>query len=105
MVVYVPATQEKDLQKVILSLQQLSAGRSNATGTVTLSTGTSTIVSSTGNFTQSGIIASGSVPHLVPTSTATWAEPWGISSVGKDTFTITHSGSTAVRTFLWTVQG
>ena len=33
MVVYVPATQEKDLQKVILALQQLAAGRSNATGT------------------------------------------------------------------------
>ncbi len=105
MTVLLPSIEEKDQKKINLSIQQLGAGRSNAVGTVTLSTGTSTIVSSTGNFTQSGIIASGSVPHLVPTSTATWAEPWGISSVGKDTFTITHSGSTAVRTFLWTVQG
>ena len=33
---FVPGTTETDLRKVILAIQQLAAGRSNATGSITL---------------------------------------------------------------------
>ncbi|WOH68114.1 hypothetical protein [Bradyrhizobium sp. BWA-3-5] len=42
MTAYVPGITETDLKKVILALQQLAAGRSNAVGSVTLATGSAT---------------------------------------------------------------
>jgi len=104
---YVPSVTETDLKKIILAIQQLAAGRSNAVGTVTLATSSATTVVTP---TQSGMIAPGSVPILVPT-TANAATEVGngtmyVSSVGKDTFTITHANSaTAGRTFLYAVLG
>jgi hypothetical protein len=108
MVAYVPSVEETDLKKVILSLQQIAAGRSNAVGTVTLavSPATTTVVIPT----QSGMIASGSKVLLTPT-TASAATELGagtlyVSAVGKDTFTITHSSNAAVdRTFHYAIQG
>ena len=44
MTAYVPGITETDLKKIILALQQLAAGRSNAVGTVTLATGSATTV-------------------------------------------------------------
>jgi len=104
---YVPSTQEKDLSKVILAIQQLAAGRSNATGTVTLATGSATTVVTP---TQSGLIAPGSNIHLEATTAAAAAERASgnlyVSTVAKDTFTITHTNSaTAGRTFMWSVLG
>lgn len=106
MTAYVPGLTEKDPQKVILAIQQLAAGRSNATGTVTLTVSSST----TAVTTATGTCAPGSVPILVPTTPAAATEfGFGslyISSVGKDTFTITHvSSATPARTFLFAIVG
>lgn len=118
MVAYVPELNETDLKKVILSLQQLAAGRSNATGTVTLTVSSATTVVTP---ERSGIIAAASVtpsgltlPASQPIFTALTAAAAAelasgnmyVSSVAKDTFTITHTNSaTAGRTFAYSVVG
>jgi hypothetical protein len=107
MTAYTPGINETDLKLIITSLQQLAAGRSNATGTVTLNTGSATTVVVP---TQSGMIAVTSQPIFTPMTAAASAELSSgnmfVSSVGKDTFTITHTNSaTANRTFSWAIQG
>lgn len=106
MTAFVPGISETDPKKINLAIQQLAAGRSNAVGTVTLTTGSATTVVTT----ATGTCAPGSVPRLVPTTanaaTEYGAGAWYISSVGVDTFTITHTNSaTAGRTFLYAIQG
>jgi hypothetical protein len=107
MTVYVPSLNETDLKKIILAIQQLSSGRSNAVGTVTLATSAST---TTVTPNQAGVVASGSVPILVPT-TANAATEVGngtmyVSAVANGSFTITHANSsTTGRTFLWAILG
>lgn len=106
MTVYLPGLEETDPKKMIRSLHELGAGRSNAVGTVTLATGAASTVVTT--FT--GICAPGSVPILIPT-TANAATEFGagslyISSVGINTFTIAHVNSaTTLRTFLYVIVG
>ena len=107
MTVFVPGTTETDLKKIILSLQQLAAGRSNANGTVTLATGSATTVVTP---TQKGTIAPNSTVLLEAMTAAAAAERASgalyISSVGLDTFTITHTNSaTAGRTFRYAISG
>ena len=106
MTAYVPGTTETDLSKVILSLQQVAAGRSNAVGTVTLATGTATTVVTT----QIGICAFGSIVNLTPTTANAAAELGNgtmyVSAVGNNTFTITHANSaTTGRTFSYAIVG
>lgn len=107
MVAFVPPTEETDLKKVIMSLQQVAAGRSNAAGTVTLATGSATTVVTP---KQKGTIAPGSTPIFTANTAAAAAELASgnmfVSSVGLDTFTITHTNSaTAGRTFLYSISG
>lgn len=104
MTAFVPGMAETDLKKVILALQQLAAGRSNATGTVTLVTGVSTTVVSDPNC------AAGTVPLLTPASANAATEVGNgtmyVSAVTNGSFTITHVNSaTAGRTFLYALQG
>ena len=107
MTAYVPEINEKDLKKVILSLQQVAAGRSNATGTVTLTINVST---TTVTPTQTGSIAAGSTPILTPI-TANAATEVGngtmyVSVVANGSFTITHANAaTTGRTFLYAILG
>lgn len=106
MVAYVPGLTETDPKKIIQSLQELAAGRSNTVGSVTLATGAATTVVTT----RTGTCAPGSVPILIPATvnaaTEFGAGSWYISSVGIDTFTITHVNSaTMLRTFLYVVVG
>jgi hypothetical protein len=104
MTVYVPGLTEKDPRKVILSLQQLAAGRSNATGSVTLVTGSPTTVVTDPNC------AAGSTPVLTP-ATANAAAELGngtlyVSAVTNGAFTIAHANSsTTARTFLYAFIG
>ncbi|HLJ01744.1 MAG TPA: hypothetical protein VKT76_18685 [Bradyrhizobium sp.] len=104
MTAFVPGITETDLKKVILSLQHLAAGRSNAIGTVTLATSASTTVVTDANC------AAGTVPLLTPI-TANAATEVGngtiyVSAVANGSFTITHANSTvAGRTFLYALQG
>lgn len=107
MTVQVPGITETDLKKIVLSIQQLGAGRSNAHGTVTLATSSATTVVTP---SQSGMIAPGSTVLTEPmTATAATEKASGamfISSVGQDTFTITHTNSaTAGRTFRYAIHG
>lgn len=104
MTAFVPGMAETDLKKVILALQQLAAGRSNATGTVTLATGASTTVVSDPNC------AVGTVPLLTPASANAATEMGNgtmyVSAVANGAFTVTHANSaTAGRTFLYALQG
>lgn len=106
MTVLVPGLTETDLKKIILTLQQLAAGRSNATGSVTLTQNSATTVVTT----RTGTCAPGSKVGLTPTTanaaTEFGAGTWYISSVGLDTFTITHVNSaTAGRTFDYFIVG
>jgi len=107
MTAYVPGIAETDLKKIILSLQQLAAGRSNATGIVTLAVNVAT---TTVTPTQTGSIASGSTPILTPT-TANAATEVGngtmyVSAVANGSFTITHANAaTTGRTFLYAILG
>lgn len=107
MTAYVPGLTETDLGKIILAIQQLAAGRSNAVGRVTLTVSSATTVVTP---TQSGLIAPLSEVQLTPAS-ASAATEWGngtiwVSSVGKDTFTITHANSAvADRLVMWSIHG
>lgn len=106
MTAFVPEMNETDLKRIILSLQQLAAGRSNSVGSVTLTLNSATTVVTT----RTGTCAPGSVPIPIPASvngaTEYGAGAWYISSVGIDTFTITHTNSaTADRTWLYVIVG
>jgi hypothetical protein len=104
MTAYVPGITETDLKKVVLAIQQLAAGRSNATGTVTLATGAASTVVTDQNC------AAGSTPILTP-ATANASAEFGngtiyISAVANGSFTITHANSaTTGRTFLYAIHG
>lgn len=106
MTAYIPGITETDLKKIILAIQQLGAGRSNAVGTVTLTINSATTVVTT----ATGICAPGSVPNFEPTTANAAAERASgnmyLSSVGLNTFTITHTNSaTTGRTFLYSITG
>lgn len=117
MVAYVPELNEQDLKKVILALQQVAAGRSNATGTVTLSTAATTVVAPTragtiaaASITPSGLALPASQVHLtaltVEASSAISTGGLYVSAVAKDTFTITHTiSSSTSRTFAYSILG
>ena len=101
---YVPGIDEGDLKKLILSLQQLAAGRSNAVGTVTLTANAATTTVDDANC------AVASVPVLVPTTAHASAEIGAgtiyISAVANKSFTITHANNAQTdRTFLYALQG
>lgn len=104
MTAYVPGITETDLKKIVLAVQQLAAGRSNAVGTVTLATGAATTVVTTPNC------AVGSTPILTPASATAAAEVGNgtiyVSAVANGAFTVTHANSaTTGRTFLYAVIG
>lgn len=104
MTAYVPGINETDLKKIVLALQQLAAGRSNAVGSVTLLTGSATTVVAASNC------ASGSTPILTPASANAATELGNgtmyVSAVANGSFAITHTNSaTAGRTFLYAILG
>ena len=118
MTAYVPDPNETDTRKIVLAIQQIASGRSNATGTVTLATGAATTVVTpaqagviaAASATPSGLALPASQPILTPLTAAAAVELASgnmyISSVAKDTFTITHTNSaTAGRTFAWAILG
>lgn len=104
MTAYVPGITETDLKKIVLAIQQLAAGRSNAVGTVTLTTASATTIVTDKNC------AAGSTPLLIPTTVNASAEIGNgtifVSAVANGSFTITHANSaTAGRTFLYAIHG
>jgi hypothetical protein len=104
MTAFVPSIEEADLKKVILSIQQIAAGRSNAVGSVTLTAGAASTVVTDNNF------APGSVPRFTPTTANAAAEIGNgtmyVSARANKSFTITHANNAqADRTFLYAIQG
>jgi hypothetical protein len=104
MTAYVPGIAETDLKRIVLAIQQLAAGRSNAVGTVTLATASATTVVADKNC------AAGSTPLLSPTTANAAAEAGNgtmyISAVTNGSFTITHANSAnSGRTFLYALHG
>jgi hypothetical protein len=104
MTAYVPGITETDLKKINLAIQQIASGRSNATGTVTLTTGATATVVNDNNC------SAGSTPLLTPTTANAAAEIGNgtlyVSAVANGSFTITHANSaTSGRTFLYALQG
>jgi hypothetical protein len=103
MSVYVPSLLGS-LKDAIRAIQQLSAGRSNAVGSVTLKTSvTSTTVSDPN-------CAEGTVPILVPTTAdaaaalATTFIP--VASVANGSFLIEHASAASTdRVFLYALHG
>ena len=86
----IPGDGEKSLRRLVAALRALAAGRSNASGTVTLSTGTSTVVP----FANCG---EDSIPLLAPMSDgAASASAW-VSAAQAGQFTITHAAGAAGR--------
>ncbi|MCK1279573.1 hypothetical protein IVB46_30580 [Bradyrhizobium sp. 61] len=100
--VFVPGQQEKDLSKYALSLQQLAMGRSNATGSVTLTaSATSTVVSAVNCAPGSAVFLFQKTANAAAALSTTY-----ISSVGKQTFTITHASAASVdRSFFYVCLG
>jgi hypothetical protein len=104
MTAYVPGINETDLKKIVLAIQQLAAGRSNATGSVTLATGSATTTVPAANC------AAGSTPILTAASANAATEVGNgtmfVTMVTNGSFTITHANSaTAGRTFLYAILG
>lgn len=104
MTAYAPGISETDLKKINLAIQQLAAGRSNAVGSLTLATGSSTTTILTPNC------AVGSTPILTPATASAAAEVGNgtmhVSAVANGSFTITHANSaTPGRTFLYAIIG
>lgn len=104
MTTYVPALTEKDIQKAMQAIQQLSAGRSNAVGTVTL------VASATSTPVTDGNCASGSTIKLSPTTAdaaaalATTFIP--TATILNGSFVIKHASAASVdRTFLYAIHG
>lgn len=101
MTAYVPGITETDPKKVILSLQQLAAGRSNATGTVTLTASAASTVVTNANC------ATASAVKLNPTTAnaaAALATTYWVAANGS--FTITHANNAQTdRTFTYAIQG
>ena len=104
MTAYVPGITEADLKKIVLAIQQLAAGRSNAVGLVTLVTSSPTTIVNDKNC------AIGSTPLFTPASASAATEIGNgtmyLSAVTNGSFTITHANSSiSDRKFLYALQG
>lgn len=105
MTVTVPAINETDLKKINQAIQQLSAGRSNAVGVVTLA-----VAPATSTTVTDRNCATGTVPILVPTTAnaaaaqATTYVP--TTTIANGSFVIQHASSAQTdRKFLYALYG
>lgn len=106
MTAYIPGITETDLKKIVLAIQQLGAGRSNAVGTVTLTLNAAATVVTDQNC------AVGSTILFMPTTANAAAEIGNgtmyvpTATILNGSFSITHANSaTAGRTFLYAIHG
>jgi hypothetical protein len=111
MTAYVPGITETDLKKIMLAVQQLAAGRSNAVGSVTLTPGAATTtVDVARNPIAASVITAASTPILTPKTANAAAEVGNgtiyVSAVANGSFTITHANSaTTGRDFYYAILG
>jgi hypothetical protein len=94
-------TNETRTWAIINTIQQIIRGRTNATGTVTLETGTTTTT------VQDDNVAPGDTILLSPQNADAADElltVW-VSATAKGEFTLTHSNDVTTRTFRYLVAG
>jgi hypothetical protein len=93
---------EKNQDTINQAIAQLQQGRDNGSGTVTLTTGTSTAVPAVNCSPTSGVqlTAATSDAALALAAGTMW-----VSAVGKGQFTITHAAGAADRTFFYRIHG
>lgn len=93
---------ETNPTRIIRSIRELFAGRSNAVGQVTLTPGsTTTVVQSINSSIASRPIITPVTANAAAAITTTY-----VSSVGKGQFTLTHANSAQTdRTFNWAALG
>jgi hypothetical protein len=91
-----------DIDEIRDAVRQLVRGRSNATGTVTLTPGaTTTVVSAPFNVSARSRV--GMSPTTANAAAALTTTFW---VAGNGSFTITHANNAqADRTFIWSAQG
>src|SRR6266403_801684 len=96
------STQEKDPAKFALAIQALYGGRSNATGTVTLTASSaSTVVNPANCAPQSAVFLFPKTANGAAALATTF-----VSAVGKQSFTISHANNAqADRTFFYVCLG
>ena len=96
------STAEKDPAKFAVAIQQLYAGRSNATGTVTLAAGAdSTVVNPPNCAPQSAVFLFPKTANAAAALATTF-----INSVGKQSFTISHANNAQTdRSFFYVCLG
>jgi hypothetical protein len=106
MTAFVPGITETDLKKIVLAIQQLAAGRSNAVGSVTLTENAAATVVTDQNC------ATGSAILFMPTTANAAAEIGNgtmyvpTATILNGSFSITHANSaTAGRTFRYAIHG
>lgn len=104
MTITVPGLNETDPKKIVQAIQQLSAGRSNAVGTVTLA------VSAASTTVTDRNCAAGTVPILVPTTAnaaaAVSTNYVPTATITNGSFVIQHANNTqADRTFRYALHG
>lgn len=99
---YSVSTQQKDPAAFALAIQQLYAGRSNATGTLTLAAGaTSTVVPAINCAPQCAVFLFPKTANAAAALATTF-----VSAVGKQSFTLTHANTATVdRTFFYVCLG
>lgn len=106
MTVYLPSIVETSLKKIILSLQQLGAGRSNAVGVVTLTaSATSTTVTDPNCAVGTTIILAPSTAHAsAEVGNGTIFIP--IATISNGSFVIQHASNTQTdRIYRYSLQG
>jgi hypothetical protein len=102
MSVLVLDTNERDLRRVVLAVNELGRGRSNATGEFTLATSTTSTTVTAPNC------SAGSVVLIVPktANAAAALSTTFISAVNNGSFTVTHAASDQTdRTFGYECRG
>ena len=89
---------EKDLRRYAMAIQELSAGRSNAANTVTLTASAASTVVSFDNCSADSILLL--VPMTANAAAELGAGTMYVSAVAHRSFTITHANNAQVdRTF------
>ena len=94
----VPAVTETSLPNINRAIRDLAAGRSNATGTVTLA-----VAPATSTTVTAPNIGYGSIPYLTPMNAAAATEAASgslyVSPASMGSFVIHHSSSAGSRSF------
>jgi hypothetical protein len=98
------APAEKDLFRIVLAVRQLTEGRSNAAGTLTLAAGaTATVVAAPNCAAGSAVFLFPATANAAAALATTYV---ATANVGKGQFTVTHANNAQTdRTFFFVCLG